>query len=72
MTPDRHTMKAPMSSWLELLRRLHHDDRGVAMVEYLQILVLVIIGAAVAMAPLGALLMRYYDNVEFVSGLPFP
>lgn len=61
-----------MSSWLELLRRLHSDDRGVAMVEYLQILVLVIIGAAVAMAPLGALLMRYYDNVEFVSGLPFP
>jgi Flp pilus assembly pilin Flp len=61
-----------MRSWLELLRRLHDDDRGVAMVEYLQILVLVIIGAAVAMAPLGALLMRYYDNVEFISGLPFP
>jgi len=44
----------------------------VTMIEYLEILVLVVLGAAVAMAPLGAYLMRYYDNVEFVSGLPFP
>ncbi|MGZ3441500.1 MAG: hypothetical protein ACXVDD_18400 [Polyangia bacterium] len=42
------------------------------MVEYLEILILVTLGAAVAMAPLGAYLMRYYDNVEFLSGLPFP
>jgi Flp pilus assembly pilin Flp len=56
----------------QLLRRLHKDERGVAMVEYLEILVLVVLGAAVAMAPLGAYLMRYYDNVEFLSGLPFP
>jgi Flp pilus assembly pilin Flp len=55
-----------------ILKRLHGDERGVAMVEYLEILVLVILGAAVAMAPLGAYLMRYYDNVEFLSGLPFP
>jgi Flp pilus assembly pilin Flp len=56
----------------QILGRLHGDERGVAMVEYLEILVLVILGAAVAMAPLGAYLMRYYDNVEFLSGLPFP
>jgi hypothetical protein len=37
-----------------------------------RLLSLVTIGAAVAMAPLGAFLMRYYDNVEFLSGLPFP
>jgi Flp pilus assembly pilin Flp len=55
-----------------ILTRLHRDERGVTMVEYLQILVLVILGAAVAMAPLGAYLVRYYDNVEFLSGLPFP
>jgi Flp pilus assembly pilin Flp len=61
-----------MRSLVTLLRRLDSDQRGVAMVEYLEILVLVILGAAVAMAPLGALLMRYYDNVEFLSGLPFP
>ena len=55
-----------------LLGRLDRDERGVATVEYLQILLLVILGAAVAMAPLGAYLMRYYDNVEFLTGLPFP
>jgi Flp pilus assembly pilin Flp len=55
-----------------ILARLHRDQRGVAMVEYLEITVLVVLGAAVAMAPLGLYLMRYYDNVEFLSGLPFP
>jgi Flp pilus assembly pilin Flp len=61
-----------MDAVKHLLRRLHGDERGVAMVEYMEILVLVILGTAVAMAPLGAYLMRYYDNVEFLSGLPFP
>jgi hypothetical protein len=61
-----------LRSLVTLLRRLDSDQRGVAMVEYLEILILVILGAAVAMAPLGAMLMRYYDNVEFLSGLPFP
>lgn len=56
----------------QLLQRLHRDQRGVATSEYLEVLVLVILGAAVAMAPLGSYLMRYYDNVEFLSGLPFP
>lgn len=42
------------------------------MTEYMEILVLVMLGAAVAMAPLGEYLMHYYDNVEFLSGLPFP
>ena len=57
---------------VHILRKLNDDERGVAMVEYLEILVLVVLGAAVAMAPLGAYLMRYYDNVEFLSGMPFP
>lgn len=57
---------------VRILRSLHEDQRGVAMVEYLEILLLVTLGAAVAMAPLGSYLMRYYDNVEFLSGLPFP
>ena len=61
-----------MNAIVHILRRLNRDERGVAMVEYLEILVLVVLGAAVAMAPLGAYLMRYYDNVEFLSGLPFP
>ena len=42
------------------------------MVEYLEILILSVIGAAVAMAPLGDHLRQYYDNMEFVSGLPLP
>ena len=57
---------------VRLLRALDGDERGVATVEYLEILLLVVIGAAVAMAPLGAYLLRYYDNVEFLTGLPFP
>jgi Flp pilus assembly pilin Flp len=55
-----------------ILRRLDGDERGVAMVEYVEILLLCILGAAVAMGPLGTYLLRYYDNVEFVTGLPFP
>jgi Flp pilus assembly pilin Flp len=61
-----------MRSLVHILARLHADERGVTMVEYLEILLLVTLGAAVAMAPLGAYLMRYYDNVEFLNGLPFP
>ena len=61
-----------MHSIVRILHQLHADERGVTMVEYLEILVLVTLGAAVAMAPLGAYLVRYYDNVEFLSGLPFP
>ncbi len=61
-----------MHSLIDIVRRLHADERGVTMVEYLEILLLVTLGTAVAMAPLGAYLMRYYDNVEFLSGLPFP
>jgi Flp pilus assembly pilin Flp len=69
MTSEAPSIMGPITT---ILKRLHGDERGVAMVEYLEILVLVILGAAVAMAPLGAYLMRYYDNVEFLSGLPFP
>ena len=61
-----------MHGLVHILKRLHADQSGVTMVEYLEILLLVTLGAAVAMAPLGAYLMRYYDNVEFLSGLPFP
>ena len=56
----------------QLLASLHRDERGVVMTEYMEILLLVVLGAAVAMAPLGAYLMRYYDNVEFITGMPFP
>jgi Flp pilus assembly pilin Flp len=61
-----------MQRLTNILARLHRDQRGVTMVEYLEITVLVVLGAAVAMAPLGIYLLRYYDNVEFLSGLPFP
>ena len=61
-----------MHPLVRILKRLHADQSGVTMVEYLEILILVTLGAAVAMAPLGAYLMRYYDNVEFLTGLPFP
>ncbi len=68
----RGTITQAMTRLTRLLRRLDGDERGVATVEYLEILVLVVLGAAVAMGPLGALLLRYYDNVELVTGLPFP
>lgn len=72
LAPGLYNEGVMLRSVATLLRRLDADERGVAMVEYLEILILVILGAAVAMAPLGAYLMRYYDNVEFLSGLPFP
>ncbi len=56
----------------KLALALHRDDRGVVMTEYLEVLVLCVLGAAMAMAPLGLHLMRYFDNVEFLTGLPFP
>jgi Flp pilus assembly pilin Flp len=64
--------KDAMHPLVRILKQLHANEDGVTMVEYLEILILVTLGAAVAMAPLGAYLMRYYDNVEFLSGLPFP
>lgn len=56
----------------QLFGQLHRDQRGVVMTEYVMILVVCVLGAAVAMAPLGLHLMRYFDNVEFLTGLPFP
>jgi Flp pilus assembly pilin Flp len=61
-----------MRRFVTLLRALDQDERGVAMTEYLEVLILVALAAAVAMAPLGAYLKRYYDSVEFITGLPFP
>jgi Flp pilus assembly pilin Flp len=69
---DAAVLVTRMEQLIHVLKRLHADEAGVTMVEYLEILLLVTLGAAVAMAPLGAYLMRYYDNVEFLSGLPFP
>lgn len=57
---------------LHTLSRLHRDERGTSAVEYMEILVLVTLGAAIAMAPFGTYLLRYYDNVEFLTALPFP
>jgi hypothetical protein len=68
-TPLRSRLMVQMQN---LMVQLHNNQRGAVSVEYLQILLLVVVGAAVAMAPLGVYLLRYYDNVEFVTGLPFP
>ena len=53
-------------------RMSKRSERGVAMTEYMIVLIMGILGAAIAMAPLGAYLLKYYDNVEFVTSLPFP
>lgn len=47
-------------------------QRGAAIVEYVVILTLVMIGATLASLPLGGHLLDYYDVVEFLTGLPFP
>jgi hypothetical protein len=52
--------------------RQRRKQHGVVTVEYMEILVICILGAAVAMTPLGLHLVRYYDNMEFLTGLPFP
>ena len=60
---------ARLQAWVA---QLHRDERGAVMVEYIEILILCVLGAAVAMAPLGLYLLRLYENVEFLSSLPFP
>lgn len=42
------------------------------MVEYVEVLVLVTIGMAVATAGLGRLLLRYFDVIDALVSLPLP
>lgn len=42
------------------------------MTEYLVVLVLAALGMAAAMVPLGVLLLRYWDVIDALVGLPFP
>jgi hypothetical protein len=42
------------------------------MTEQLEVLLLVCVGAAIAVAPVGVAVVRHYQLAEFVIGLPFP
>ena len=48
------------------------DESGAVFVEYLEILILVTIGMAAATIPLGIMLVRYWDVIDTLIGLPFP
>ena len=67
MTVSRH-----LSARARKLVDTHHGERGAVSVEYLQLVVLVAIGCALAIAPLGSMLLDFFDVADFVVGLPIP
>lgn len=58
-------MSAPQTSALS-------DDRGSVTIEYVVLLVAVSLGVVIAMAGLGAPLVRMFRTLEIWIGLPFP
>jgi hypothetical protein len=55
-----------------IVRKLLRDDAGTILVEYVEVTVLVVIVAAIALAPLGSYLLGYYDRIEYLSQFPMP
>ena len=53
-------------------RRLHGDERGLTTVEYVIVLVLVSVGASIAVIGLGALLLELFLYQRSLLLLPFP
>ncbi len=54
------------------LGRLDRDERGVAVTEYILIVVCVGLMACLALAGIRSDLMRYYDTFEYLTGAPLP
>lgn len=50
----------------------HRNERGAVTVEFLQLVVLVAIGCALSIAPLGSMLLDFFDVADFTTGLPIP
>ena len=48
------------------------DDLGTTQVEHLILVITVALSFAAAAVPLGALLLRYHEGIEFVLALPLP
>jgi hypothetical protein len=57
---------------MQWLRRLHHDQRGVAVTEYILIVVCVGCMTFFALDPVRHDLLRYYDTFEYLTGAPLP
>ena len=47
-------------------------QRGVVMLEWIEVLLLVVFGAALALAPLAKYLLAYFDRIELMTALPLP
>lgn len=56
----------------KLVGTRHSNERGAVTVEFLQLVVLVAIGCALAIAPLGSMLLDFFDVADFITGLPIP
>ena len=57
---------------MQWLRRLHSDERGVAITEYILIVVCVGCMTFFAFEPVRRDLMRFYDTFEYLTGAPLP
>jgi hypothetical protein len=42
------------------------------MLEWIEVLLLVVFGAALALAPLAKYLLAYFDRIELMTALPLP
>lgn len=56
----------------KLVGTRHSNERGAVTVEFLQLVVLVALGCALAIAPLGSMLLDFFDVADFITGLPIP
>jgi hypothetical protein len=61
-----------LAAQARILGRLASDETGTLMVEYLEVTVLVVILAVLAIVPLGGYLLGYFDRIESLSALPMP
>ncbi|MEK6606756.1 MAG: hypothetical protein AABZ30_03760 [Myxococcota bacterium] len=52
-------------------RWARRSEEGAVQVEYVEVLALVTLGLAAACVPLGALLLRSFDLIDTLIGLPF-
>lgn len=67
------TVSCRLSARAQKLVGTHRNkELGSIAVEYLQLVVLISIGCALAIAPLGSMLLDFFDVADFITGLPIP
>lgn len=67
-----HTAPTMQRRWRTWLAALHHREDGIAMTEYVTLLMLVTLGGAAAVVALGIPLLRLYKHAQILLALPVP